>query len=362
MEAALEQELAGLASGAPRWDRLDLPPLHLQFAARAAAAPDAPCLLHDGATMTYGEVAAAAGAAAARLAAAGVPPGATVGVLLERSFEFVAAVLGVLSAGMVYVPLDPALPPRRLEACAAAAQLSAVVAPRAAAPAAAAVAAAAGRGCAVLHLDGDAQPLEEGQAAAPPAASPALAALRSPDAVAYIIFTSGSTGEPKGVACSHLALADTLDAHLEALSATPADVFELSLVAAFDGHLLPLLCPLAAGAALALAPPGGQLDPAAFVAFLRRSGVTVVHSVPTLAAPVIEELRAQQGDAAAAAGGAVAVREWKSGGEALTPAMADALRAVLPALNPDGALNVYASALPALLCSAAPAPPWRRQP
>ena len=56
------------------------------------------------------------GAVAARLVAAGAAPGAKVAVVLPKGWEQVAAVLGILRAGMCYVPVDPSLPRDRAHA------------------------------------------------------------------------------------------------------------------------------------------------------------------------------------------------------------------------------------------------------
>ena len=50
------------------------------------------------------------------LLARGVGRDVAVGVMLERSFELVVAILAVLKAGGCYVPLDPDLPDERLAA------------------------------------------------------------------------------------------------------------------------------------------------------------------------------------------------------------------------------------------------------
>src|SRR6185503_8668321 len=68
------------------------------FAARAAARPGAPALLWGEGEVSYGALAARAGWIARRLTASGVGPEDRVGVLLPRTPDLAAALLGVLAA------------------------------------------------------------------------------------------------------------------------------------------------------------------------------------------------------------------------------------------------------------------------
>ena len=70
----------------------------------------------DSATWTYAELDRSAERIAAGLLTAGMPPGARVGVMLDRSPELIATALGVLKAGAAVVPLDPSYPQARIDA------------------------------------------------------------------------------------------------------------------------------------------------------------------------------------------------------------------------------------------------------
>ncbi|MFD7890047.1 AMP-binding protein, partial [Streptomyces albidoflavus] len=83
------------------------------FAARAAATPDAVALVCGGRTLTYRELDRRAEALARALAERGVGAESRVGLLLARSAEVVVAMLAVLKAGAVYVPLHPDSPEER---------------------------------------------------------------------------------------------------------------------------------------------------------------------------------------------------------------------------------------------------------
>ena len=88
--------------------------VHQLVAAQAARDPQAVAVVDGGATLTYGELEAQANRLAQHLLALGVDPEDARGSLPGRSAAAVVALLAVLKAGAVYVPLDPAYPPARL--------------------------------------------------------------------------------------------------------------------------------------------------------------------------------------------------------------------------------------------------------
>ena len=65
-------------------------------------------------SLTYGELDRLANRFANAFRAGGIRPGERVGIHLPRSGRGVAAMLGALRAGAVYVPLDPSSPPARM--------------------------------------------------------------------------------------------------------------------------------------------------------------------------------------------------------------------------------------------------------
>ena len=77
-----------------------------RFLALAAAAPDAPALIADDATITRAELLGAARAMTARFAAGGLREGDLVGVQLPNSADFVAAFVAALERKLVMVPID----------------------------------------------------------------------------------------------------------------------------------------------------------------------------------------------------------------------------------------------------------------
>src|SRR5580698_6646372 len=84
------------------------------FGRYASASPDALAITSQGRQVSYCELNFTADKIADGLREAGVVDGCLVGVLLDRSSEMVAGLIGIWKAGAAYVPLDPAVPAERL--------------------------------------------------------------------------------------------------------------------------------------------------------------------------------------------------------------------------------------------------------
>src|ERR1051326_7745414 len=164
--------------------------IHELFAQQAARTPQAVALRYEDQSLSYGELNERANQLAHYLLSLELGAEARVGLLLQRSPELVIAILGVLKAGMTYLPLDAAYPAERLQFMIE-------------------------DGAVVVLLSED-----ELLGAVPDVAAPVLnvAELWSvlsgystsdpqlrvdPEQLAYVIYTSGSTGTPKGVAIPH---------------------------------------------------------------------------------------------------------------------------------------------------------------
>ncbi|HEX2093638.1 MAG TPA: amino acid adenylation domain-containing protein, partial [Longimicrobiaceae bacterium] len=258
--------LHGWSAGAPT-DATALP-VHLQVRARAAERPDAVAVWHAGEALTYAELDRRASRLAHHLQRRGVGPETRVGVFLERSPELLVALLGVLGAGAVYVPLDPVFPRDRLALLAEDARVALVLTEqRWFAELPGSVAATA------VLLDADRERIER-EPATPPEA-PVF-----PESAAYVIYTSGSTGRPKGVTVPHGALARYTGAARAAYGVGPDDrVLQFASVA-FDASAEEIYTALTAGARLVLRDEE-MLDSArAFLERCREWGITVL-DLPT---------------------------------------------------------------------------------
>ncbi|MDN5930477.1 MAG: amino acid adenylation domain-containing protein [Pseudonocardia sp.] len=226
------------------------------LAATAAAHPHEPAIDAAGTLLTYRGLAHEVDAVAARLHAAGIGVGDRVGVRRSSgTAELYVAILGVLAAGAAYVPVDADDPAERADLVFGEAAV-----------------------CAVLTDDG--LSLRRSAIGRPSRPTPADDA--------WVIFTSGSTGTPKGVAVSHRAAAAFVDAEARLFVADepigPGDRVLAGLSVAFDASCEEMWLAWRHGACLVPAPrslvrTGVDLGP-----WLRAQRITVVSTVPTLAA------------------------------------------------------------------------------
>ncbi|WP_370409296.1 amino acid adenylation domain-containing protein [Streptomyces fradiae] len=253
--------------------------VHELFAGHVLATPDRVALTCAGLDLTYAELDARAARLAQRLHRAGVTGNVPVGVLLDRSAEFVVAVLAILKAGGCYVPLDPEYPVARLTAMLELAGARVVVS-RGSTPGWLAGRADLADGAmtamtAVTVLDvEEAAAYEEAGGEAGSMGAPAVTAYPDPrpDDVAYIMFTSGSTGTPKAVAVRHAGIVRLVDEPNYARLDADQVIAQLSSVS-FDAATFEIWGALANGARLVVAPPG-PLSPQELGTLLREERVT----------------------------------------------------------------------------------------
>ncbi len=88
--------------------------LHEIFETQTDRRSDAPAVAWGDRTATYAELEGSANRIARHLLRLGIQRGSRVAMLLDRSVDTYAAILGTLKAGAAYVPIDPQYPPERI--------------------------------------------------------------------------------------------------------------------------------------------------------------------------------------------------------------------------------------------------------
>ncbi|MEU2078377.1 Pls/PosA family non-ribosomal peptide synthetase [Streptomyces sp. NPDC013489] len=229
------------------------------FEASVRAYPDELALDDGTVRLTYRALAAEVERRRRALAAAGVGLGDRVGIRVPSGTnELYASVLAVLAVGAAYVPVDAEDPDERAELVFGEAGVRAVVG-------------------AEQRID-----VVGGEDAAAAAARP------GPGHDAWIIFTSGSTGKPKGVAVSHRSAAAFVDAEAALFLADepigPGDRVMAGLSVAFDASCEEMWLAWRYGACLVPVPRSQVRSGADLGPWLVEQEITVVSTVPTLAA------------------------------------------------------------------------------
>ncbi|MFV0435528.1 MAG: Pls/PosA family non-ribosomal peptide synthetase [Leucobacter sp.] len=247
----------------------------------AARHPDASALDDGSGALSYRELLEAAEAGAAELRKAGVRRGDRVGVRVDSgSRRLYIAILAILLGGAAYVPVDADDTEERARLVFGEGRVAGIVGnegyaprdPHAAASAEAASPSASLPGAAARQAD------PTGEVPADPA----------PEDDAWVIFTSGSTGVPKGVAVSHRSAAAFVDAeanwYLRDAPLGPGDRVLAGLSVAFDASCEEMWLAWRHGACLVPAPRALVRSGEDLAQWLVRQSITVVSTVPTLAA------------------------------------------------------------------------------
>jgi amino acid adenylation domain-containing protein len=235
---------------------------------QALRTPNAIAVSSEEGRLTYAELNAQANQIANYLRRLGVGPEAPVGMCMERSLEMVKGLLGILKAGGVYVPLDPAYPLERL-----------------------------------LHIVADSKaPVTLVQERLVKELPPDSGTLVKVDAewlqisqesqdnlylkldranLAYVIYTSGSTGGPKGAMNTYGGILNRLLWMQESFGLKEDDRVLQKTPICFDISLWEFLWPLMVGAELVMAKPGGHLDPEYVARVIEEKKITTLHFVPS---------------------------------------------------------------------------------
>lgn len=244
-----------------------------------AAAEVKPAVDCGGVQTTYAELERLANRLARHLKARGVAAGDRVAILLKGTPETYAAMLAVLKAGAVFVPIDAAFTRSRI------AFILADAGARFAVVTSDAVELMPEVGVTLVVAD-----CEAGEIAARSAAPVRDATTTPADDLCYIIYTSGTTGNPKGVQIDHLMLCNFVLVARESYRLPDGARMYQGLTIAFDFAVEEIWVALFSGATLVPPPAGGNLVGADLAKFLREARVTAFCCVPTLLATIQEDL------------------------------------------------------------------------
>ncbi|GAB2987881.1 amino acid adenylation domain-containing protein [Saccharothrix stipae] len=221
---------------------------HQVFEHRARLAPDSVAVDDRGHEHTYGEIDRRANALAHDLRARGVQPESVVGVVMERTVDFVVSVLAVAKAGGAFMLAEPTCPPERLRAMVEEADARIVL----------------------TEVDTSAERDD-----------PPVTGVTAGN-TAYVVFTSGTTGRPKAIAINHEGAVNLHVGQRRIFRLAPTDRVLQFLSPNFDGCFADMILALLNGATLVVAPTAQLVVGPPLVRLLAQRKVTAVILTPSV--------------------------------------------------------------------------------
>ena len=206
----------------------------------------------------------------------GVAPNTLIAVVMEKGWEQVVAVLGILEAGAAYLPIDPTVPEKRFSHLLNDGEVRLALTQswldqKLTWP----------EDIKVFFID--TQDYTQQHIAS-------ARITQSPDDLAYVIHTSGSTGLPKGVMIDHKGAVNTILDINKRFHVTQKDVvFALSNLN-FDLSVYDIFGTLAAGGTIVMPDASETKNPSHWLDLINLEKVTIWNSVPMLMEMLLEHV------------------------------------------------------------------------
>jgi amino acid adenylation domain-containing protein len=215
---------------------------------------------------------------AEKLKKVGVVSNQLVAIVMEKGWEQIIAVLGILAAGAAYVPIDPKLPKERQLHLLQETEVQQIITqswinqqlefPEN-----------------ITRICVDTLELSSEETH-----HLALSTHNTPQDLAYVIYTSGSTGLPKGVMIDHQGAVNTILDINQRFNITSKDKILALSALNFDLSVYDIFGILAAGGTIVIPDAEATKDPAHWVELIEQKEITIWNSVPALMQMLLEHL------------------------------------------------------------------------
>jgi mycobactin phenyloxazoline synthetase len=280
--------------------------LHDGFFRQAEQQPDAPAVLASTGDLSYAQLRDQAWAVAAALRTAGIAAGDTIAVMGPKTAEQIPALLGILSVGAVYLPINVDQPRDRAERILETGRVSLALV------------------CGGQRLSLPVPELVIAEVLRDTSAGAEVdSAGIDPAELAYVLFTSGSTGDPKGVEVTHDAAMNTVEFIGRHFEIGPADRCLALSTLEGDISVMDVFVTLRTGGAIVVVDEAQRRDPDAWARLIDTHKVTVLHFMPGWLEMLIEVCR----------GRLSSVRVIPTGGDWVRPEVVRRFRAEAPNLR-----------------------------
>ena len=230
----------------------DIKCVHELFEEQVKRTPDAIAIEFNGKQLSYIELDHRANKLACYLSKRGIKPDDPIGICVERSFDMIVGIIGILKAGCAYVPLDPGYPRERLFFMAEDSRIPILLTSHHLTDLFQSI------DVDIIRIDED-WPMIVQESELDECRN-----FRSEN-LAYILYTSGSTGQPKGVAMPHRSVCNLIQwQNKNSITAKKAKTLQFTTLN-FDVSFQEIFSTLGSGGTLLLIEEELRLDPIALL-------------------------------------------------------------------------------------------------
>ena len=238
--------------------------IHQLFAEQVEKTPEHPALVFQNESLTYRELNKKSSQVARLLREKGAKPGHIVGLMVERSFEMIIGILGILKSGAAYLPIAPEYPEERIRFMLEDSKTKILLT----------------QSWISEKVLFDGEQINFDEVSFKEARN--LEIGGSPNDLAYVIYTSGSTGTPKGVMVEHKSVVNLLYDMERKYPLKEDGAYLLKTPYIFDVSVPELFGGFISGARLVILEPEHEKLPKEIINAIYQSQVTHINFVPTM--------------------------------------------------------------------------------
>jgi len=240
--------------------------IHQLFEEQVEKTPLHIALKYEQEELTYHELNERSNQLARYLQNKGVNSNSKIALIMDRSFEMLISIFGILKSGGCYVPIDSSYPNARINYIIDNSETQLVLTEKA-------------------HID----KLDKGQAIEvfedldlKEFEVSNLERTSKPTDLSYIIYTSGSTGNPKGVMVGHSSVVNLLHFMQDKFPLTHHDSYLLKTSFCFDVSVIELFGWILGGSKLSILTKDHERDPGKILDAISNFQVTHINFVPSV--------------------------------------------------------------------------------
>ncbi len=225
--------------------------------------PNTIALIFEDENLTYLELDKKATQLSKFLMRKGIEPGNFIPICINRSFEMIIGILGILKSGACYVPIEPSYPKDRINHILKETEAKLILSKK--------------------SVEFELQKTERVDIDDFQDEELIVNDIEiASEDLAYMIYTSGTTGNPKGVMNNHKGVINRLLWQKSYLTLDASDIFLLKTPFTFDVSVWEIFLPLLCGSKLVIASPDGHKNPFYLKDIIKKEKVSLVHFVPSM--------------------------------------------------------------------------------